>query len=90
MRTAQAIVAIVWIDDLVEGRAVSFSDIAKSEGKLERHIRFLAPLAFVSPRLVSPIADGSMAELKVTDLAKAAAVHSWGAQERLCGVAAAG
>jgi site-specific DNA recombinase len=31
-----------WIDDLMEGRAASFAEIANREGRVERHIRFLA------------------------------------------------
>jgi hypothetical protein len=38
--------------------AVSCRKIAEREGKVERHIRLLAPLAFVSPRLLSEIIDG--------------------------------
>jgi hypothetical protein len=34
---------------------------AKREGKVERHIRLLAPLAFVSARLLSEIIDGAVA-----------------------------
>jgi hypothetical protein len=37
---------------------VSCRKIAEREGKVERHIRLLAPLAFVSPRLLSEIIDG--------------------------------
>jgi site-specific DNA recombinase len=33
--------------------------IARREGKVERHIRLLAPLAFVSPRIVSALLDGT-------------------------------
>jgi hypothetical protein len=47
--------ARAWIADLAEGRAASFAEIAKREGKVERHIRLLAPLAFVSPQFVSEI-----------------------------------
>ena len=47
-----------WIEDIVEGRAVSLAQIAAREGRGERHIRMLAPLAFVSPKLVSEIVDG--------------------------------
>jgi site-specific DNA recombinase len=50
--------ARAWVDDLIAGRAASFAEIAKREGKVERHIRLLAPLAFVSPRLISDIIDG--------------------------------
>src|SRR5256714_10110598 len=48
-----------WIDDLAHGRAASFALIARREGKVERHIRLLAPLAFVSPRIVSALLDGT-------------------------------
>src|SRR5262249_17909539 len=42
--------ARIWINQLIEGRAGSFGEIATREGKVERHIRLLAPLGFVSPR----------------------------------------
>src|SRR5258707_7228041 len=70
-----------WIDDIMEGRAASFAEIAKREGKVERHIRLLAPLAFVSPRIISGIIDGSApAGLTVTGLAKSLPC-GWNSQE---------
>jgi site-specific DNA recombinase len=48
-----------WMNDLSEGRVNSFEEIARSENKVERHIRHLAPLAFVSPRIIEAIANGS-------------------------------
>jgi site-specific DNA recombinase len=62
--------ARAWIDDIVEGRVASFADIAKHEGKVERHIRLLAPLAFVSPTVILDIVNGVMPRVTVTDLAK--------------------
>jgi site-specific DNA recombinase len=63
--------ARAWVDDLIAGRAASFAEIAKREGKVERHIRLLAPLAFVSPRLISDIIDGvASPHLTVTGLAR--------------------
>ena len=42
------------------------------EGQGERHIRLLAPLAFLSPRIIAAIVDGTApANLTVTGLAKA-------------------
>jgi site-specific DNA recombinase len=71
-----------WIDDLVEGRVGSFSEIAHREGKVERHIRLLASLAFVSPRIIAAITTGSApSSLTVTALAQPLA-HSWTEQER--------
>jgi hypothetical protein len=76
-----------WIDDLLEGRAASFTDIAKLEGKVERHVRFLAPLAFVSPRITAAIVDASAPhDLTVTALVKALP-YSWAEQERRIGLA---
>jgi len=73
--------ARLWIDDLVEGRVGSFSEIAVREGKVERHIRLLAPLAFVSPRIVLELFDSvAPADLTVTGLAKRLA-YSWAEQE---------
>jgi hypothetical protein len=74
--------ARAWVEDLVHGRVGSFAEIAEREGKAERYIRFLAPLAFVSPRIVRSIAEGSFrADLKVTKLVKMID-FSWIEQER--------
>jgi site-specific DNA recombinase len=71
-----------WIDDLAHGRAASFALIARREGKVERHIRLLAPLAFVSPRIVSALLDGTApADLTLTKLARALP-YCWAEQER--------
>ena len=75
-----------WMNDLTEGRVSSFEAIARSENKVERHIRHLAPLAFVSPRIVEAIANGSApADLTVTMLARALP-HGWAAQEHKFGI----
>src|SRR5713226_8960063 len=65
-----------WIDDLAHGRAASFAVIARREGRVERHIRLLAPLAFVSPRIVSALLAGT------------APADSWAEQERRVGTLA--
>jgi hypothetical protein len=71
-----------WIDDLARGRAASFAVIARREGKVERHIRLLAPLAFLSPRIVSALLDGTApANLTLTQLARGLP-YSWVEQER--------
>ena len=64
-----------WIDDIRLGRIASFAEIAKREDQGERYIRLLAPLAFVSPRIIAAIVDGTApADLTVTGLARGAAV----------------
>jgi hypothetical protein len=71
-----------WIDDLVRGRVSSLAEIAKLENKVERHIRLLAPLAFVSPRIIAAIIDGSAPNsITVTGLARRLC-YSWAGQER--------
>jgi len=78
--------ARLWMDHLVEGRAASFHEIAEREGKVERHIRRLIPLAFVSPRIVEAIANGSApADLTVTSLTSALP-HRWTDQENKFGI----
>ena len=75
-----------WIDDIRLGRSASFAEIAKREGQGERYIRLLATLAFVSPRIIAAIVDGTApADLTVTDLAKALS-YSWAEQEHGIGL----
>jgi site-specific DNA recombinase len=63
--------ARAWIDDLAYGRVRSFAEIARREGKVERHIRLLVPLAFLPPRTISAIANGSFhQDVSVTTLAR--------------------
>jgi site-specific DNA recombinase len=77
-----------WIDDLAHGRAASFAVIARREGKIERHVRLLAPLAFVSPRIVSALLDGTApADLTLAKLTRALP-YSWVEQERRVGTSA--
>jgi site-specific DNA recombinase len=72
-----------WMDGITSGRVKSFADIATKEKKVERHIRLLAPLAFVAPSIVQSIIEGTApANLTVTELAKSS-VHSWRRQNHL-------
>src|SRR5260221_5147315 len=77
-----------WMDDWAHGRAASFAVIARREGKVERHIRLLAPLAFVSPRIVSALLEGTApADFTLTKLARGLP-YSWAEQERRVGASA--
>jgi site-specific DNA recombinase len=72
-----------WVDAVSSGRADSFDDIAKTEQLAERHIRFLAPLAYLSPRIIEAIADGrAPSGLTVSQLARTLPM-SWAAQEQM-------
>jgi len=75
-----------WIKDICEGRTAFIAEIAEREGQGEWHIRLLAPLAFVSPRIIAAIVEGSApADLTVPGLAKALP-YSWAAQGRRIGL----
>jgi site-specific DNA recombinase len=75
-----------WINDLVEGRVASFAEIASREGKVERHIRLLAPLALVSPRIISAVMAADLQVcLTVTGVANGLP-HDWTKQERRIGL----
>jgi len=45
-----------WIDAVVTGRISSLAQIAESEKLSEPHVRFLAPLAYLSPQIIEAIA----------------------------------
>jgi hypothetical protein len=47
-----------WMDAVLNGKASSFDEITVAEGLVERHVRRLVPLAFLSPKVLEAIADG--------------------------------
>jgi hypothetical protein len=54
------------------GGVQSFAEIAEREGKVERHIRLLTPLAFITPCTLAAIIDGTGPhDATVTALAQA-------------------
>jgi site-specific DNA recombinase len=64
--------ARTWINDIASGRVQSFDEIAERERKVERHIRLLTPLAFIPPRALAAIIDGTApCDATVTALAQA-------------------
>ena len=71
-----------WIDKLIATESTTLADIAGSEKLVERHVRFLAPLAYLSPRIVEAIVDGrALADLTVSQLGRDLPM-SWTDQER--------
>ena len=75
--------ARMWVDDLISGRVGSFEEIAVQEAKGDRYIRFLTPLAFVSPKIIIAIVEGSApAGITVSGLARSLP-HSWVEQEKI-------
>lgn len=74
--------ARTWIDRLMTDQVASFAEIAQQEGKGERHVRLLAPLAFLSPSIVAAIVAGrAPANLTVTGLTRSLP-HLWAEQEQ--------
>ena len=72
-----------WIKEAAQGQ--SFAEIARREGKAERHVRRVARLAFVSPRVITAIIDGT-APAKLTATALATGLpYSWAEQEQQSG-----
>ena len=75
-----------WLDSILSGAAASFDELAAAENLAERHVRFLMPLAFLSPRIVGVIADGAApAGLTASGLARSLP-HKWIDQERFFGL----
>ncbi len=76
-----------WIDAILNDPSQSFKTIAEREQLAERHIRFLAPLAFLSPRIIQAIVDGQApADLTVSGLARRLPM-AWREQEATIGLA---
>jgi site-specific DNA recombinase len=68
------------------GKTASFDEIAFAEGLVERHVRRLVPLAFLSPKIIQAIADGTVPTgLTVSNLTQALP-HAWTAQEQMLGL----
>jgi DNA invertase Pin-like site-specific DNA recombinase len=69
-----------WVEAVRSGEARSFDEIAAREGVGVRHVRRLAQLAFLHPKVLNEIADSvAPGELTVSLLSEALP-HSWAAQ----------
>jgi len=63
--------AIAWVDSARAKSEPNFAAIAARENPSERYIRLLAPLAFLSPRIIEAIANGQIpVDLTATGLAR--------------------
>ena len=56
------------------------------ENKVVRHVRRLLPLAFLSPRVVDAIADGTAPAHFTVTLLAGSLPHSWAQQEKTLGI----
>lgn len=60
-----------WVDTIVKDSATDIGAVAKRENLAERHVRFLTPLAYLSPRIIEATAEGrAPADFTVTRLAR--------------------
>jgi site-specific DNA recombinase len=76
-----------WVDTIVKDPATDIRTIAKRENLAERHIRFLTPLAYLSPRIIEAIAESrAPADLTVTRLVRNLPTV-WADQEKQLGFA---
>jgi site-specific DNA recombinase len=75
-----------WMEDMIGGKVTSFEQIALAEGLGERHVRRLASLAFLSPKIIQAIAkEDTPSGLSVSRLTLALP-HSWAEQEKMFGL----
>jgi site-specific DNA recombinase len=75
-----------WLETIINDPAVDFGVLANREKLAERHVRFLAPLAYLSPLIIQAIAEGrAPADLTVTRLARNLPL-SWAKQEEQLGI----
>lgn len=69
-----------WLEELTADRT-TIAEIDRLEGRGERHIRLLLPLAFVSPSFVGALADGTApSSIPITELAQLLP-NSWADQQ---------
>jgi hypothetical protein len=76
-----------WFDDLVNGRARSFADIAAADRCSERYISRLMPLAFLAPEILEAVLSGTQpANLTAETLTRRAGLPlSWAEQKASLG-----
>jgi site-specific DNA recombinase len=75
-----------WIEVIINDPAIDFGRLANQEKLAERHLRFLAPLAYLSPRIIQAIAEGrAPADLTVTRLVRNLPL-TWAKQEQQLGI----
>jgi site-specific DNA recombinase len=72
-----------WVDAVRLGEAESFDEIAIRENITERHVRRLAPLAFLSPKLLDALLKATSRSGLTVSAIVHRIPHSWLEQDRL-------
>jgi hypothetical protein len=75
-----------WMETILSDQTASFENIAADEGLAERHVRRLAVLAFLSPKVIQAIADGATPSGVTVSSMTQALPHAWADQERMLGL----
>ncbi len=75
--------ARLWVDELANCHVSSVAEIAEREGKVERHIRLLIPLAFVSPQVVQTLCSLNYVEHTVVTVAAKQVGDFWHSESQL-------
>ena len=73
LHAGQAVLAAIgrarrWVDEIMAGGTVA--EIARREGKGERQIRLLMPLAFTPPDILRGLVDGNVSVVPATEMAR--------------------
>ena len=75
-----------WLADIISGKVASFEELAEMENLGARHIRRLAPLAFLSPKIIQALANGDARMGVSVSRLSAALPPSWVEQEKVFGL----
>jgi site-specific DNA recombinase len=75
-----------WMDNLIAGKVASFEEITEVEKIGERHVRRLASLAFLSPRIIQALANEEASSGLSVSRLTLALPHSWAQQEKMFGL----
>ena len=75
-----------WMDDLIGGKVAALEEIAEVEKIGVRHVRWLAPLAFLSPKIIQALANEEASSGPSVSRLTLALPHSWAEQEKMFGL----
>jgi site-specific DNA recombinase len=73
--------AFAWVEAMKSGQAKSFTEIAAREGLGRRHVRRLAVLPFLAPKVLEAVAAGTAPAALTVSLLTEALPHCWAEQE---------
>lgn len=72
-----------WVKRLTDEPALTTRALARDEKIVERHLRFLLPLAYLSPKIITAIIDGTAPSHLTASILARGLPYSWTEQERI-------